>query len=114
MADLGVRYRSRTLGFWIGTAMPNLGRRSSMAPDNEIASQSMPAPTTNADAPWDVFSSDGYFRHNYQSLWDEDREIISRVGAFFASVFSDRCPVRRAIDVGSGTNLYPALLMLPW
>jgi hypothetical protein len=70
---------------------------------------------TNAEAPWSDFSSDRYFRHNYASLLPEDREIIKRVGEFFVRAFSKRAgPVQRAIDVGSGTNLYPALLMLPW
>ena len=44
----------------------------------------------------------------------EDREIISRVSHFLISAFADRPPAQWAIDVGSGTNLYPALLMLPW
>lgn len=30
------------------------------------------------------------------------------------SALASRPPVQRAIDVGTGTNLYPALLMLPW
>jgi hypothetical protein len=35
-------------------------------------------------------------------------------GSFFSEVFRGQARVQRAIDVGSGTNLYPALLMLPW
>lgn len=68
----------------------------------------------NADAPWDVFSSDDYWRRNYRELQAEDQEIIRRVSHFFAFAFADRLPAERGIDVGSGTNLYPALLMLPW
>jgi hypothetical protein len=68
----------------------------------------------NAQAPWNDFSSQDYWRHNYQTVHPEDREIIERVSHFFASKFEGRERASRAIDVGSGSNLYPALLMLPW
>jgi hypothetical protein len=68
----------------------------------------------NADAPWNTFSSHDYWRRNYRELQAEDREIIRRVSKFFVSALGDGPPVQRAIDVGAGTNLYPALLMLPW
>jgi hypothetical protein len=68
----------------------------------------------NADQDWDVFSSDEYWRRNYAMLQAEDREIIHLVSPFFRKAFNGRDHARRAIDVGSGTNLYPALLMLPW
>jgi len=70
--------------------------------------------TDNADAPWNSFSSQDYWRRNYEELHAEDREILSRVSHFLISAFADRAPAQWAIDVGSGTNLYPALLMLPW
>jgi NNMT/PNMT/TEMT family len=68
----------------------------------------------NAGAPWNMFSSYDYWRRNYSELQAEDREIIRRVSGFFASARADCPPVQRAIDVGAGTNFYPALLMLPW
>jgi NNMT/PNMT/TEMT family protein len=69
----------------------------------------------NTDAKlWNSFSPDDYWRRNYQKLHAEDREIISRVSHFLISAYADRAPAQWAIDVGSGTNLYPALLMLPW
>jgi hypothetical protein len=68
----------------------------------------------NADAPWNRFSPYDYWRRNYFELQAEDQEIIHRVSDFFVHVFEKRPPVQRSIDVGSGTNLYPALLMLPW
>jgi hypothetical protein len=68
----------------------------------------------NADAPWEEFSSELYFADNYSTVLPEDREIIVRVSDFFCRVFEHRKPVNLAIDVGSGPNLYPALLMLPW
>ena len=69
----------------------------------------------NADAPWNKFSSHDYWRRNYRELQAEDQQIIRCVSDFFISTFAARPPARRrGIDVGSGTNLYPALLMLPW
>ena len=68
----------------------------------------------NADAPWYKFSAQDYWRRNYRELQEEDHEIIGRVSRFFIHAFADRPLARRGVDVGSGTNLYPALLMLPW
>jgi NNMT/PNMT/TEMT family len=68
----------------------------------------------NADAPWNKFSPYDYWRRNYCELQVEDQEIIRRVSHFFIRAFAGRPLARRGIDVGSGTNLYPALLMLPW
>lgn len=71
-------------------------------------------PAENAEFPWDGFDSDWYFAHNYARLRDDDRQIIKLVGEFFASVRPpEKGRMRRGIDVGSGTNLYPALAMLP-
>jgi hypothetical protein len=69
---------------------------------------------SNADFAWDSFSSDAYNSDNYGKLQEEDREILQIVGSFFAAAFAGRPKVGCAIDVGSGSNLYPALLMLPW
>jgi NNMT/PNMT/TEMT family len=68
----------------------------------------------NAEAPWSDFSSHDYWSHNYEEMLPEDQEIIRLVSRFFIRAFAGRRPAQRAIDVGSGTNLYPALLMLPW
>jgi NNMT/PNMT/TEMT family len=68
----------------------------------------------NADAPWNRFSSHDFWRRNYSELQAEDQEIIRLVSHFLASAFAERTPAQRAIDAGSGCNLYPALLMLPW
>lgn len=73
----------------------------------------------NREAPWDEFDSSSYFAHNYRELREDDREIVALVRDFFADHFAqhaagDPAPVRAGIDVGSGTNLYPALALLPW
>ena len=63
---------------------------------------------------WDDFPSACYFAHNYLDLKTEDQEVLSILGPFFARSFAEQGPVEYAIDVGTGTNLYPAMLMLPW
>lgn len=68
----------------------------------------------NADVQWNRFSSHDYWQRNYHELQAEDQEIIRLVRQFFIATFRGRPRARRGIDVGSGTNLYPALLMLPW
>jgi hypothetical protein len=66
----------------------------------------------NADVDWDEFDSADYFEHNYHRLLREDAEIIKIVADYFHEVGpAERA---RAIDVGSGTNLYPAMTMLPF
>jgi hypothetical protein len=69
---------------------------------------------TDSEPDWKAFPSDEYWRRNYKSIQPEDREIIDRVNLFFRKAYSGRARAQRAIDVGAGTNLYPALLMLPW
>lgn len=66
---------------------------------------------SNAEAPWDEFDSQWYLHHNYNTIHPDDRAVINRIGTFFAARASGR--KRHAVDVGSGTNLYPALAMLP-
>jgi hypothetical protein len=72
----------------------------------------MLAPVQNSQWPWDDFDATRYWECNYVHLIDEDRQIIDQVSQFFASI--DLGPNLRALDVGTGANLYPALLMLPF
>lgn len=65
----------------------------------------------NEDFPWDSFDAHWYVEHNYRKLHDNDRQILGWLAEFFGAV-DDRA-LRRGIDVGTGTNLYPALAMLP-
>lgn len=67
---------------------------------------------TNEEYDWDEFDSDVYFERNYRQLRQDDREIMRIVRDFFrdAGIVSGA----RGVDVGSGTNLYPALAMLPF
>lgn len=68
----------------------------------------------NEAAPWLQFDADMYWKNNYSSILPEDAEIIRFASRFLINSRAGRLPVRSAVDVGAGTNLYPALLMLPW
>lgn len=70
----------------------------------------------NRDYPWDSFDPNYYLRRNYVELHDGDRRIIETVRDFFDESFSTNPPPphARGIDVGTGSNLYPALTMLPF
>jgi N-dimethylarginine dimethylaminohydrolase len=71
-----------------------------------------PSPGLNSHFPWDDFDSTWYFDHNYRVMRDDDRQITEFVRNFFATL--DLSNHRHGIDVGTGTNLYPALTMLPF
>jgi hypothetical protein len=65
----------------------------------------------NSQANWDAFDSRLYLEHNYRTLRDDDQQIIDTVRDFFA----DAGVVNgRGFDVGTGSNLYPAMSMLPF
>lgn len=68
----------------------------------------------NDDFPWDNFDSRSYYEHNYATLRSDDRWIIEKMGRFFANSDRRLAGTRNGVDVGSGTNLYPMMSMLPW
>ena len=68
----------------------------------------------NENFPWDSFDSDAYFENNYSKLRGDDEQIIDIVADFFQRNEIPRRLRPRAIDVGAGANLYPALTMLPF
>ena len=82
-------------------------------PDESASSTttSTSEPTGNADCAWDLFDSYKYLQHNYDTLHDLDRVIIGHLGRFFESL----APPSgwHGVDIGSGTNLYPAMAMIP-
>jgi NNMT/PNMT/TEMT family len=72
-------------------------------------------PGTPTDAGlWSDFDAEGYWKSNYASVLPEDAQIIQRASNFLIKACGGTPPIRRAVDVGAGANLYPALLMLPW
>ena len=69
-------------------------------------------PVGNEDVNWDTFESDDYFEHNYGQLRWDDAEIIRIIADYFRS--NPPREFGEAIDVGTGTNFYPSLTMLPY
>jgi hypothetical protein len=65
----------------------------------------------NEELPWDSFDSEWYLNHNYSRLRDDDHQILERLADFFNGVGQAR--LMHGIDVGTGSNLYPVLAMLP-
>jgi hypothetical protein len=70
----------------------------------------------NSGVDWESFDPDAYWESNYRTLRNDDQSIIEVVGEFFSRHFRNapRPHLLRALDIGSGGNLYPALAMLPW
>ncbi|GAA2785039.1 SCO2525 family SAM-dependent methyltransferase [Kitasatospora sp. CM 4170] len=72
-------------------------------------------PTTNRELPWDALDPESYATYNYWPLRADDRQILAAVRDHFSGMIAGRAiRTLRGIDVGSGSNLYPALAMLPW
>jgi hypothetical protein len=71
-------------------------------------------PIRNDEARWSDFDADEYYKINYLSVLPEDAEIIHCASKFLIEACGPPAALRRAVDVGAGTNLYPSLLMIPW
>ncbi len=63
---------------------------------------------------WSDFDAGEYWKNNYASVLPEDAEIIQWASKFLIEACGQRSGLKKAVDVGAGSNLYPALLMLPW
>jgi len=72
-----------------------------------------PKERNDAAASW-AFDADEYWNINYSSVLPEDAEIIRCASKFLIEACGPPSRSKRAVDVGAGANLYPALLMLPW
>jgi NNMT/PNMT/TEMT family protein len=79
-----------------------------------IAGQSSEAtaPARNAQFPWDDFAADAYHEHNYDSMREDDAEMLGLVASWFDAAAGGTA--LRGLDVGAGPNLYPTLAMLPY
>jgi hypothetical protein len=71
-------------------------------------------PLHNNAVRWSDWDAGGYYKGNYATVFPEDVQIIRRASSFLIEACANGEPARAAVDVGAGTNLYPALLMLPW
>jgi hypothetical protein len=66
----------------------------------------------NQSQPWNAWDPVWYLAHNYSELRYDDRRILELMADFLADARMHGW--ERGIDVGTGTNLYPALAMLPF
>jgi hypothetical protein len=69
-------------------------------------------PAGNEDQPWNDFDPVSYHAVNYRELHANDRLILELIADFFAGARTRR-DGRHGLDVGTGTNLYPSLAMMP-
>jgi hypothetical protein len=64
---------------------------------------------------WDVFDTKAYFSDNYQhAMLPEDEDIMRFAVAELRRLGVATGGLRSAADVGTGPNLYPALLLSPY
>jgi hypothetical protein len=71
-------------------------------------------PIRNGAVHWSDFDAGEYYKINYVSVLPEDVEIIQCASKFLIEACGTPSALKRAVDVGAGTNLYPSLLMIPW
>lgn len=97
----------------------------------QVAATAIPNPNSNptfiVDDPdpdqrqdwgrFDSFGSDDpelFYQRRFRELHSYDESIIRIVADFFTDANTRSRPPIRGIDIGTGVNLYPALLMLPF
>ncbi|HEY5335272.1 MAG TPA: SCO2525 family SAM-dependent methyltransferase [Mycobacteriales bacterium] len=68
----------------------------------------------NDSVQWSDFDAGEYYKINYVSVLPEDAQIIQCASKFLIEACGPPSALKRAVDVGAGTNLYPSLLMIPW
>ena len=66
----------------------------------------------NGDVDWAKFASGDYHAHNYATMRADDARIIQLVRDWFAMAVPAGARLE-GVDVGSGSNLYPAFALLP-
>ncbi|MBR7835932.1 hypothetical protein KDL01_21840 [Actinospica durhamensis] len=66
----------------------------------------------NSEYDWDGFCAQEYYEHNYRDMRGDDRAMLEVVCGWFQKA-APGGEVLRAVDVGAGANLYPALSLLP-
>ena len=73
----------------------------------------MTHPPEHAEPAWDRFDPDAYYSSNYLHPYADDLAIARILREFFERETIGRRDLA-AVDVGTGTNLYPALCVTPW
>ncbi|CAL9545495.1 hypothetical protein SUDANB176_04333 [Streptomyces sp. enrichment culture] len=82
------------------------------------AAEPLSARPAEANAPrWDAFDPDAYVSRNYMNLHADDASIMRACSDYLRRHFRRHGPPPSSlagIDVGTGANLYPAMILLPW
>ena len=66
-------------------------------------------PRPNGDVAWDDFDTAGYVADNYATLHDLDVRIITDLSPYYRSLPPGS--LRSSLDIGTGPNLYPLMLL---
>lgn len=65
----------------------------------------------NTNVDWNAFDSEAYCEHNYQKFRPHNAGIVASIAEYLkdeANKFST------CADIGTGSNLYPSLALVPW
>jgi hypothetical protein len=68
----------------------------------------------NDDCRWDRFNPEWYYRRNYGSVRADDHQLLLWMRDEFLHRLRLRGDFRHGIDIGPGTNLYPAMALAPF
>ncbi len=60
---------------------------------------------------WEQFDPERYIKDNYATLHDEDRQILNILIPLYEKMLSGG---ERVLDIGTGPNLYPLVVVLPY
>jgi len=71
-------------------------------------------PVLNSDCRWDRFNPEWYFHRNYDALRPDDHQLLLWMRDEFLHRLRLRGDFRHGIDIGPGSNLYPALALAPF
>jgi len=82
--------------------------------DSSIGVSTVDRPVYNRDCRWDRFNPEWYFHHNYDSVRQDDRQLLLWLREEFVHRLRLRGSFRNGIDIGPGANLYPAMALAPF
>ena len=71
-------------------------------------------PVRNGDCRWDRFNPEWYFHQNYGALRPDDHQLMLWMRDEFLHRLRLRGDFRHGIDIGPGSNLYPAMALAPF
>src|SRR4051794_573157 len=67
--------------------------------------------TYMTDADWDQFDPEAYFEHNYSAVRAHNVRMMRLLST---AAWNLEMGSRRLLDIGTGSNLFPVISMLPY